>query len=778
MEAKIAYFSAEFGIDSSLPIYSGGLGVLAGDHIKAANDLKIPLVGVGIFYRRGYFEQRVLPDGTQQAHYPWLDPKQLPLQIARDTEENLLEVVVPIADRKVFLHVWVTHVGTIPVYLLDADHEMNQQADRRLTDALYGGNEETRISQEIILGIGGVRALRKIGFAPDVWHMNEGHSAFLTLERIREYSAEGVSFETALEAVKASTIFTTHTPVPAGHDHFSIEIMDRFLGDYYWQLGTHRENILSLGMIENRFNLTRLAVQTSSKVNGVSKLHAEVTKELFHHWTPHIPAQHIPIEAITNGVHTLTWLAPELRELFDRYLDARWSRQVADVRIWRKVLAIPDQELWQAHQAAKKRMLASLGLPAELQDMLVIGFARRFATYKRAMLVLRDLERIRGLVQQNDRPVCFIFAGKAHPADRPGQEILRKIVQLSQNPEFAGRIFFVENYQMEIAKQLVQGVDVWLNTPIKPMEASGTSGQKSGINGVLNCSILDGWWNEGYNGRNGWAIEGEGLHKEQDGQDEADSLSLYRLLEEQIIPLFYAREKGIPVQWIAMMKESIRTITPVFSTSCMVSEYWAKLYIPVAIRGRRFVENRLEVAERVAVFKRFIRENWKHVRVKRIELHNQSGGDSQNNGLEAIHGAGLGNVDDYGHSYERQQKHQEHLNGLEAGLGLAPQSIVQAVVHLGPVWSQDVRVEAVGSDGQGGVWKQELQHMKEMESGLHLFAGTYRGSQKRWLEENANIRVVPISSDFSHDFEMELASWGSATGLAHQEGEGPCQEFR
>ncbi|MBP1933958.1 alpha-glucan family phosphorylase [Ammoniphilus resinae] len=735
MEAKIAYFSAEFGIDSSLPIYSGGLGVLAGDHIKAANDLKIPLVGVGIFYRRGYFEQRILSDGTQQAHYPLLDPEQLPLQRARDNQGKRLEVVVPIANRQVFLHVWVTHVGMIPVYLLDADHERNREADRRLTDALYGGNEETRISQEIILGIGGVRALRKIGFAPDVWHMNEGHSAFLNLERIREYSAAGISFETALEAVKASTIFTTHTPVPAGHDHFSFEVMDRFFGDYYWQLGTSRETILSLGRIGNRFNLTRLAVQTSSKVNGVSKLHAEVTKQLFHHWTPHIPAQHIPVEAITNGVHTMTWLAPELKALFDRYLDVRWSKQVADVRIWRKVLAIPDQELWQAHQAAKKRMLAALGLPAELQDMLVIGFARRFATYKRALLVFRDLERIRKLVQHTDRPVCFIFAGKAHPADRPGQEILRKIVQWSQSPEFAGRIFFVENYQMEIAKHLVQGVDVWLNTPIKPMEASGTSGQKSGINGVLNCSILDGWWIEGYNGRNGWAIEGEGLYQEQDCQDEADSRSLYQMLEEQIIPLFYAREKAIPVQWVSMMKESIRSLTPVFSTSCMVSEYWAKLYIPAAIRGRRFVENGLEVAARVAVYKQFIRENWKHVRVDEINLK----------------GAG-------------QTGAQVQLSTAEAGLGLAAESIVQAVVRLGPVWCQDVRVEAVGSDGQGGVWKQELQHIKEMESGLHLFAGTYHGSQEKWIEDHANIRVIPISPDFSHDFEMELAIWGLAIG--------------
>lgn len=700
MEAKIAYFSAEFGIDSSLPIYSGGLGVLAGDHVKAANDMGIPLIAVGIFYRKGYFKQKIGSDGRQEVIYPNLHPEELPITPVLDEQGKTLFVLVPIADRKISLRAWKAQVGSVPVYLLDADHEGNQAGDRSLTHHLYGGDQETRIAQEIILGIGGVRLLRALHLEPDVWHMNEGHSAFLALERIREYSAQGVAFDTAWEAVKASTVFTTHTPVPAGHDQFSFELMDRYLGDYYWQLGTSRERVLELGRVGQLFNMTRLAIQTSSKVNGVSKLHAEVSKELFQQWTPEIPKQHIPVEAITNGVHTKTWLAPEMKQLFDRYLDPKWQSKIAETKVWDAVLQIPDRELWGAHLQIKKRMIHRLNLPLT-EETLIVGFARRFATYKRSMLLFQDMERLERIVQQSCRPVALLFAGKAHPADKPGQELIRRIWQISQQPAFKGRIFLLENYDMEMAKHLISGVDVWLNTPIKPMEASGTSGQKAAVNGVLNCSVLDGWWNEGYNGKNGWAIPGE--------QDEMDADTLYRLLEKEILPLYYEDRTS----WVQMMKESIRSLTPIFSTSCMLAEYWGKLYIPTAIRGWRFCENGLEVAERVSAYKCFIRKHWDQVWIEEIDFI---------------------------------PTHRQVLT-------------IHCKIRLGAIWHKDVLVEAVGSLHGKGVWKREFQWVKELDQGLSLYVGTFAGTKEEWHRAHANIRVLPISPDFANDYELELVKW-------------------
>lgn len=701
MEAKIAYFSAEFGIDTALPIYSGGLGVLAGDHVKAANDMGVPLIAVGIFYRKGYFKQRIGADGSQEVSYPILRPEELPITLVLDEQGQSLLVTVPIADRNISLRAWKAQVGSIPVYLLDADHEGNQPGDRSLTHHLYGGNQETRIGQEIILGIGGVRLLRVLHLEPDVWHMNEGHSAFLALERIREYSAQGVPFDTAWEAVKASTVFTTHTPVPAGHDQFSFELMDRYLGDYYWQLGASRERILALGTVGQQFNMTRLAVHTSSKVNGVSKLHAEVSKELLHQWTPEIPKQHVPVEAITNGVHTKTWLAPEMKQLFDRYLDAKWQSKISEIKVWDAALHIPDQEIWEAHQQIKKRMINYLGLPLS-EETIIIGFARRFATYKRSLLLFQDMERLERLVQQIDRPVAFLFAGKAHPADLPGQELIRRIWEFSRQPAFQGRIFLLENYDMEMAKHLVSGVDVWLNTPIKPMEASGTSGQKAAVNGVLNCSVLDGWWNEGYNGKNGWAIPGE--------HDETDADTLYRLLEEEMIPLYYSDRSS----WIQMMKESIRSLTPVFSTSCMLAEYWGKLYIPTAIRGWRFCENDLEVADRVATYKCFIRNHWDQVKMEEIDFI---------------------------------PTHRQVLT-------------IHCKIRLGAIWHKDVSVEAVGCHKGNGLWRRELQWVKELDQGLYLYVGTFAGTRDDWLTAHAHIRVMPVSPDFANDYELGLVKWG------------------
>lgn len=687
--------------------------MLAGDHVKAANDLGIPLTGVGVFYRKGYFQQRIHPDGTQEAMYPLLNPEDLPVEAVLHPDGTPLLIQVPIADRQVFLRVWRVQVGTVPVYLMDSDIEQNRDADRRLTDSLYGGGQETRICHEIILGIGGVRVLRALGIEPDVWHMNEGHVAFLTLERIREYSARGFAFDTALEAVKSNTIFTTHTPVPAGHDVFTFKLMDKYLADYYWQTGADRDKILSLGRVGDQFNMTRFAVRTSCKVNAVSQLHAEVTKELFQSWMPAIPKQDIPVKSVTNGIHTSTWLAPEMEEMLNRYFTENWLSQAADPHVWDRIRHIPDAEVWEVHLRAKRRMIGHLGLPIP-EHALTVGFARRFATYKRALLIFQDLDRLQRIVNHPEHPVCFVFAGKAHPADRAGQDLIRRIAEITNMESFRGKIFLAGNYDLSIARSLVQGVDVWLNTPLKPMEASGTSGMKAAVNGVLMCSVLDGWWNEGYNGRNGWAIQGH-MAASVPERNRVDGEELYRLLEDEIVPLFFRRnEQSVPGDWIAVMKESIRSIAPAFSTQRMVGEYYERLYIPMAMHGQRLRDNQLEAAARLAGFKRFIRQNWHRVEVESVDFHRK-----------------------------------------EAGM------TVQARIRLGAIWHKDVKVQAVGSNGMGGIWRQDFLHVSELETGGHLYECEYPFSIDDWFRADANVRLVPVSPDFADEFELELCKWGT-----------------
>ncbi|MCR2806353.1 alpha-glucan family phosphorylase [Paenibacillus soyae] len=719
----VAYFSAEFGLDESLPIYSGGLGVLAGDHIKAAADLNIPLTGVGLFYSKGYFQQRIDEDGAQQQLYPPIDPDAsiYPVQLVRDAEEKPLVIEVTIDGRQVYAKAWSVQVGSVTLYLLNTDVDSNSGEDRRLTDTLYPSDPNVRISQEILLGIGGARLLAALGIQPDVWHMNEGHSAFLALERIRTLSAEGVPFETALEAVKASTVFTTHTPVPAGHDVFPIDLIDRYFSHYYWQLGTDRERILSLGRVDGAFNMTRLAVSTSSKVNGVSKLHGEVTQDLFHRWMPYIPRQDIPVDSVTNGVHIGTWLADGMKRLFDRHLPSGWAVRTQERDVWSSVRDIPAAELWEEHQRAKSEMVRELDLPIDMSGdgPLIIGFARRFATYKRALLIFRDLERLARIVGDPQRPVCLVFAGKAHPADGPGKELIQKIVELSREERFKDRVHIVENYAMDKAKKLVQGVDVWLNTPVKPMEASGTSGQKAAMNGVLNCSVLDGWWVEGYNGRNGWAIEGA-TDTSADLQEQQDSDTLYRLLEEEIVPLFYKRgERSFPMEWTNRMKESICSLAPVYNTHRMVSDYWNNIYVPATARGRRFVADQFEVASRVAAYKQFIRGHWSAVHVRKVDI-----------------------LDDH-----------------SSRIGLNKVAF-RAEIELGVIWHKDVRVEAVGSDGRRGIWKAKLDPVQQLAKGLYVYEGVAPSVPIDIWKANVNVRVTPVSPDFASDFEMELAAWG------------------
>jgi starch phosphorylase len=613
-EGPIAYFCMEFGLHQSLALYSGGLGVLAGDYLKSASDLGLPLVGVGLLYRHGYFRQSIDAHGRQQHHFPEADFGRLPLRPAAGHTGREVIVQVPIGSREVAVQVWVAEVGRVPLLLLDTDIRQNDPADRPITSALYTPGREMRLLQEIVLGIGGVRALAELGIEPRVWHMNEGHSALLQLERMRPLLAAGRALDEALVEMRESSVFTTHTPVPAGNESFEAALARKYFDAWSGDFGLESERALALGNADHGepnqpFNLTALAIRTSSRRNGVSKLNAEVAGRMWAHLLPpELPAEE-RLVAITNGVHPATWLGVELQDLFARWFGERWPGVVGSETGRVAVLDAPDDELWEAHAAQKLRLARFLrarlrdqfarhgNAPDELRrleqmfdaETLTIGFARRFATYKRAGLLFSDLHRLRQLVGNPDRPVQVLLAGKAHPADAAGQELIQHLFQLSQEERLKGRVFFVEDYDMRVGRMMVQGVDVWLNTPRKPLEASGTSGMKAAMNGALNLSIADGWWPEGFDGSNGWVIAGKETGSDEAAQDREDALALYHLLEEQVVPTFYDRdEKGLPRKWIAMMKESIATITPRFSSDRMARDYSERAYLPL-LRGRAAV---------------------------------------------------------------------------------------------------------------------------------------------------------------------------------------------
>lgn len=635
-EGVIAYFSAEFGLHESLPIYSGGLGILAGDHCKTASDLGLPFVGVGFLYPQGYFQQRIDSDGRQQAIYEKLDFAEVPATPALGLDGQQVVIHVELPGRRVYAKVWCIQVGRIPIFLMDTDVEQNAPGDRELSARLYGGDQQMRISQEVVLGIGGVRALRALGIKPAMWHMNEGHAAFLQLERIREFvQEEGLPFEAALWAARCSALFTTHTPVPAGHDAFPFELMDRFFGNYWGSLGLDRERFLDLGRHEAtwgpQFSMTVLALRTAGLANGVSRLHGEVSRRMWRNLWPEVPLPEIPIGHITNGVHTETWAHPGLVALLDRYLDPGWGDAIERRETWAGVARIPDEELWAQHNQAKAEMIALVqervvaqlmrigASPAEVNaaatalnpQALIIGFARRFATYKRATLLFRDPERLKRLLNNPNRPVQVIFAGKAHPADEPGKAFIQTIYQMSRQPEYAGKILFVEDYDANIARHLVAGVDLWLNNPRRPLEASGTSGQKAGLNGVPNFSVLDGWWSEGYEGTNGWAIGAEREYATEAAQDEADALSLYTTLEQEIVPAFFERdERGIPSRWLRVMRNSIATVAPSFSLDRMLKDYLARYYLPASALGAQVSADGYAGARALAAWEARIRAGW------------------------------------------------------------------------------------------------------------------------------------------------------------------------
>jgi len=641
----IAYFSAEFGLDEVLPIYSGGLGLLAGDHLKSASDLGLPFVAVGLLYKNGYFHQKINVRGEQCSEYHNIDLYNLPINPVKDENDNDVIIDLDMGDKKIYIKIWQINVGRVKLYLMDSDIDQNPEELKDTTLRLYGGDRDMRIRQEIVLGIGGIKTLKALGYEPRVYHMNEGHSSFLILELIYNImQKENVSFEIAKEIATSQTVFTTHTPVPAGNDIFVIDLVEKYFKSFWPKLGLSREEFLMLGMketegFEQGFNMGILALKLSGKKNGVSKLHGEVSRELFSDVWPNIAQDESPIDYVTNGVHTCSWLAPRIKELYNDYLPPYWQDKIHLQTTWDKVDDIPDERLWEAHVARKQRLIKLIkenvtnrflnnGVGYDQISEIVnklnpkaltIGFARRFATYKRATLIFKDIARLTQILCDENRPVQLIFAGKAHPADKEGQELIKTIHEISLMPQFKGKIFLLENYNIGISRYMVSGVDVWLNNPRRPMEASGTSGEKASVNGVVNFSVLDGWWAEGYDGTNGWAIGKETDYENEEEQDKADSNSIYHILENQIIPTYYNQDRnGISKDWIRLMKNSIKTTGGKYSMARQVVDYVKKFYIPLENLHNEYFTD-LENVIKYSNWKKAISSKWESIRLDQPE---------------------------------------------------------------------------------------------------------------------------------------------------------------
>lgn len=645
--STLAYFCAEFGLAECFNIYSGGLGCLAGDHLKSASELGLPLVALGLLYRHGYFQQYLSADGWQQETTPDLDFANLPVAPVKNDAGKQVVVHVDLPGRSVAIGLWKSTVGRVPLYLLDTNLDANRPEDRAITGQLYGGDMETRIRQEIILGIGGVRALEAIGIRPDVCHMNEGHSAFLALERIRRLIEDhDLTFDEARAQAASSHVFTTHTPVPAGIDRFPADMLKRYFETFAPSLRLDMEGLLALGRddVGNQnepFSMATLAIRTSDACNGVSKLHGEVSRDMWQNVWPHLPHEEVPIGHVTNGVHARTWLSDDMLSLLNQNLGDRWRDHPGDHTVWDTIHGVPDDQLWQMHQTQRRsliawvqqtltRQLADRGVsPAKITecveglsgDALTIGFARRFATYKRGNLILRDEDRLKKILMHADRPVQILIAGKAHPADGGGKDLIRQLVHFGLESEAGHKVVFIENYDMHVGRHLVQGCDIWLNTPKRGMEASGTSGMKAALNGVLNCSILDGWWDEAYTPEVGWAIDRRETYPNQEVADDIESKALYDLLESQIGPMFYERDaNGLPREWIARMKQCIARLAPFFNTNRMVQQYAQEFYFPALRRAHAMKQDDLSPARDLAHQTARLRHGWDKLDVTQVTV--------------------------------------------------------------------------------------------------------------------------------------------------------------
>jgi starch phosphorylase len=742
-----AYFSAEYGILDCLSTYSGGLGVLAGDILKSASDLGLPMVAVGLLYQEGYFRQYLAADGWQQESYPLHDFYNLPLELQRTEEGTPLVVSVDFPGRQVSAQIWRAQVGKVPMLLLDTNIPLNRPSDQDITDELYGGDDEMRIQQEIMLGIGGLRALWRLGIEPSICHMNEGHSAFLVFEQIRRLMhEEGFSFAEARELSAASNVFTTHTLVPAGFDIYAPYLMEKYFGEYCRSVGLSQQEFLALGRQDptdqgSSFNMAVLALKHASYTNGVSRLQGEVARRMWQGVWPGVPEDEVPIGVISNAIHLSSWVSEEMSQLFTRYLGPRWQSESPNPALWGRVSRIPDAELWRTHERQRERLVAYArrrlrgqreqqgASPSNIRqasevlnpEALTIGFARRSTTYKRANLILRDPDRLARIVGDEDRPVQIIFAGKAHPQDNPAKEIIRQIVQLSRQEPFRRRVVFLQDYDMAMARYLVQGADLWLNTPRRPMEASGTSGMKAAMNGVLNLSVLDGWWAEAYQPQIGWAIGQGEEYEDRHIQDEVESNALYELLEREIVPLFYDRRAdGLPRAWLARIKAAMQRICPFYNADRMVRDYAVRFYLPAARRRQRLAEQNMAGVRALAQWKTTLHRHWSELRIESLEAD------------------------------------------VSSDLTVGDRLEVRAKVHLGSLTPQDVSVELYyGPLGpQRQIAAAETASMTCQESlgeGTHLFVAAV--ACRTSGRHGYTLRILPRHEELVRPFEPGLILW-------------------
>ncbi len=749
-KGPVAYFSAEYGFHESFPNYSGGLGILSGDHCKSASDLGLNFIAVTLLYKQGYFRQQIGKDGWQDSVGLNQNFSHLALADALDKEGRALFVGVDILGRTVRAKVWKLRVGRITLYLLDTDVPENSEDDRQITAQLYGGDAEMRIKQEILLGVGGVHALSAKGIVPSVYHMNEGHSAFLSLERIRRRVQEdGLDFYSALQVVAAGNIFTTHTPVPAGNDAFPLDLMRKYFAAYPGIVGIDFETFMSFGQTRKNptepFSMTVLALRTSRHANGVSALHGRVSQGLWTDVWAGVPQDEVPITHVTNGIHTKTWMAPEIGKLYDKFLPG-WEDNLMNAGFWKGVIDIPDEELWTTHQRLKARLIDFVRERVRTQrvrigespenvrnvsrllnpEILTIGFARRFATYKRATLLFSDPERLHKLLANAERPVQFVFAGKAHPKDEPGKKFIQQVYHFTRMPEFENRIVFVEDYDHYVGRRLYQGCDLWLNNPRRPLEASGTSGMKLPPNGGLNLSVLDGWWCESWNGKNGWAIGSEIPETtepiEPKFEDDVDVASLFHVLETQIIPLYYAKPDGrLPLAWIQLMRESIRSVVPAFNTHRMVKQYAEELYEPAARAHSTLAAKGGEKAVELSKWKDSIRKNWGQIVIGNVQVEQTAGGNVC-----------------VGESIE-----------------------VQARIHLGPIPPDFVRVQAyVGEAVNNAIARPQtidLQKDKKLDAQHWLYRGSIPARESG--SYGLSVRVIPTHPNLTQAHELRLIAW-------------------